>query len=82
LIPLSLDKKDFESVPIKSDFNKENNYYIGKLSKLSTVNKLSQLEGLDIAFVDGLIYEGKTSIEWLGKILTIDIAKKKVFIEE
>lgn len=82
LTPLSLDKKDFKSVPIKSDFNKENNYYIGKLSKLSTVNKLSQLEGLDIAFVDGLIYEGKTSIEWLGKILTIDIAKKKIFIEE
>lgn len=54
----------------------------GKLSKLSTVNKLSQLEGLDIAFVDGLIYEGKTSIEWLGKILTINIAKKKIFIEE
>lgn len=80
--PLALSKADFKSIPVKSDFKKENNYYIGKLSKVNTVNKLSQLEGLDVAFVDGLIYEGKTSIDWLGKILTIDIAKKKIFVTE
>ena len=80
--PLALSKAHFKSIPVKSDFKKENNYYIGKLSKVNTVNKLSQLEGLDVAFVDGLIYEGKTSIDWLGKILTIDIAKKKIFVTE
>ena len=80
--PLALSKAHFKSIPVKSDFKKENNYYIGKLSKVSTANKLSQLEGLDVAFVDGLIYEGKTSIDWLGKILTIDIAKKKIFVTE
>lgn len=80
--PLVLNKVDFKTVPITSDFKKQNNYYIGKLAKLNTVNKLRKLEGLDVAFVDGLIYEGKTSIDWLGKVLTIDIAKKKIFIAE
>jgi len=28
------------------------------------------------------IYEGKTSIDWLGPVLTIDIAKKKIFIAD
>ena len=56
--------------------------YIGKLAQLNTVNNLHKLEGLDVAFVDGLIYEGKTSIDWLGKVLTIDLARKKIFIEE
>lgn len=79
---LALNKADFKTVPVKSDFNKENNYYIGKLSKLSTVNKLRKQDGLDVAFVDGLIYEGKTSIDWLGKVLTIDIPNKKIYIAE
>ncbi|HEY0298749.1 MAG TPA: retropepsin-like aspartic protease [Arachidicoccus sp.] len=82
LDPLGLNKADFKSVPITSDFKKQNNYYIGKLAKLSTLNHLQKLSDLDVAFVDGLIYEGKTSIDWLGKILTIDIAKKKIFIVE
>lgn len=80
--PLSLNKKDFKAVPVTSDFKKQNNYYIGKLSKLATVGNLRTLQGIDMAFVDGLIYEGKTSINWLGRVLTIDIAKKKIYIGE
>lgn len=79
---LDLKREDFKVIPIKSDFKKENNYYIGKLSKINTTNKLCKVENLDAAFIDGLIYEGKTSIDWLGHILTIDIAKKKIFIAD
>ncbi|MCX8530883.1 aspartyl protease family protein [Chryseobacterium luquanense] len=79
---LALNKSDFKAVPIKSDFKKENNYYIGKLSTISTLNKLRKVENLDAAFIDELIYEGKTSIDWLGHVLTIDIAKKKIFIAD
>ncbi|MCD9856730.1 aspartyl protease family protein [Epilithonimonas sp. JDS] len=79
---LALNKSDFKAVPIKSDFKKENNYYIGKLSKINTANQLRKVENTDAAFVDGLIYEGKTSIDWLGHVLTIDIAKKKIFIAD
>ncbi len=80
--PLHLNKADFKIVPITSDFKKQNNYYMGKLAKLNAPNGLHQIEGLDVAFVDGLIYEGKTGIDWLGKVLTIDIAKRKIFIKE
>ena len=80
--PLTLNKADFKIIPVTSDFKKQNNYYIGKLNRLTTKNKLLTLELPDVAFVDGLIYEGKTSIDWLGKVLTIDIAKKKLFIVE
>ncbi len=80
--PLSLNKKDLKAVPVKSDFNKQNNYYVGKLSKLSTTGNLRSIENFDMAFVDGLIYEGKTSIDWLGQVITIDLAKKKIFIAQ
>jgi hypothetical protein len=82
IAPLLLDKTTLKAVPIKSDFNKQNNYYFGKLAKLSTLNGLSAAKDLNVAFVDGLIYEGKTSIDWLGKVLTIDIARKKIFIAQ
>lgn len=80
--PLGLDKNDLKAIPITSEFNKENNYYLGKLSRMHTVNRERSLEDINVAFVEGLIYEGKTSIEWLGKILTIDIPKKKIFIQD
>jgi len=82
LEPLGLDKANFKTVPITSDFKKQNNYYIGKLAKLNVANNPHPLENMDVAFVDGLIYEAKTSIEWLGKVLTIDIPNKKIFIGE
>lgn len=82
LEPLKLDKENFMSAPVTSDFEQQNNYYFGKLKRLTTDKNFHNLENLEVAFVDGLIYEGKTSIEWLGKILTIDIANKKIFIEK
>ena len=82
LDPLKLNKSAFKTVPVKSDFKKENNFYIGTLARLETTNNLTRAENLNVAFVDGLIYEGKTSIDWLGKILTIDLARKKIFIAE
>lgn len=78
---LALNKTDFKIKPIKGEFNKENNFYIGKLRKLEIQN-VSTLDTINVAFVDGLIHEGKTGIDWLGKILTIDLAKKKIFIAE
>jgi hypothetical protein len=79
---LHLKKENFRKVPVKSEFKKDNNYYFGRIRKLNTVGGLSGLADLKGAFVDGLIYEGKTSLDWLGKILTIDIGKKKIFIGE
>lgn len=81
---LSINKDTFEKKAIKSEFNPkvENYFYIGKSNDLSTINNFSFVKDFNVVFVDGLIYEGKTSINWLGKVLTIDIFKKKIFIED
>lgn len=79
---LGLDKANFTVKPIKGDFNKENNFYLGKMQSIALPENLSSVTDFNVAFVDGLIYEGKTGIDWLGNVLTIDLAKKKIFIEE
>lgn len=78
---LGLDKADFDSITVKSDFGKSNVNYKGKIKSLSTVNKIIAIQDLNVSFVEGLIYDGKTSIDWIGKILTIDIPQKKIFIK-
>jgi hypothetical protein len=82
LTALGLDKMDFKEVPITSDFNKKNNYYIGKLQQFSLPDQSAKQSDINVAFVDGLIYEGKTSIEWLGNVITIDLLEKKIYISE
>ena len=37
-------------------------------------------EGINASFVEGLIYDGIVSINWLGKLLTIDLAKSEMLI--
>jgi hypothetical protein len=78
---LGLDKADFDSITVKSDFGKSNVNYKGKINSLSTVNKIIAIQDLNVSFVEGLIYDGKTSIDWIGKISTIDIPQKKIFIK-
>lgn len=82
--PLNLKSDTFRNMPRKSEIKKgvQSYFYIGNIKKIETTNKLMQLEKPSVAFVDGLIYEGKTSLDWLGKVLTIDIAKKKIFVGE
>ncbi|MCT4288122.1 hypothetical protein HZP25_15555 [Elizabethkingia anophelis] len=81
---LSVNKDTFEIKAIKSEFNPkvQNYFYIGISSDLSTINNTSLVKDFNVVFVDGLIYEGKTSINWLRKVLTIDISKKEIFIED
>lgn len=33
-----------------------------------------------VTFVDGLIYEGKTSINWLGRKIGISLKQQKIYI--
>lgn len=84
LAPLNLRYDSFRNMPRKSDFKKgiQNYFYLGPIKKLATENKMVVLEKPSVAFVDGLIYEGKTSLDWLGKVITIDVSKKKIFIGE
>jgi hypothetical protein len=79
---LGLNKADFKVIEAKSDFNnsKSNKVYMGSVAEISTVNNLAKIEKPNARFVDGLIYEGITGIEWLGKKITISIPDKKIYI--
>jgi hypothetical protein len=79
---LGLSKADFKVVEAKSDFNNEksNKVYNGSVAEISTVNGLAKVQNPKARFVDGLIYEGITGIDWIGKKITISIPDKKIYI--
>lgn len=81
---LGLDKSTFTATPMKNNFKPEqqNNMYSGQIGQIRTTDGLCQKEMPKVTFVDGLIYEGKTSIEWLGSKLTFDLANKKIYIRK
>lgn len=79
---LGLNKADFKTIEAKSDFNNEksNKVYNGSVAEIATVNGLAKVENPKARFVDGLIYEGITGIDWIGKKITISIPDKKIYI--
>lgn len=79
---LALDKANFKITEVKSEFNnsKSNKIYSGSINRISLENNLAEVKNPKVNFFDGFIYEGKTSIEWLGKKIAISIADKKIYI--
>ncbi|RXK83483.1 retropepsin-like aspartic protease [Filimonas effusa] len=82
--PLSIDTAGMQVISRKSEFDtlKTNRYYIGALKSITTENGVSKKESPRVVFVEGLIYEGLTSINWLGKKIAISIPEKKIYIIE
>jgi len=67
-----------------STFNKNigNMFYISNLDKISLYSAPSvQTEKVKASFLKGLIYDGITCINWLGKQITIDIPDKEMIIK-
>ncbi|GAA4781548.1 hypothetical protein GCM10023231_06400 [Olivibacter ginsenosidimutans] len=81
---LSIKRSTLDSIEKKSEFNanKISKMYIGKLAEIATENKEAKIENPSVNFVQGLIYEGKMSIAWLGKKITISIPEKRIYIAE
>ncbi|MET3038290.1 hypothetical protein ABXT08_19560 [Chryseobacterium sp. NRRL B-14859] len=79
---LKLNKDNFKTKEAKSDFNeaKSNKVYTGSIEEISTENGLAKVQNLKARFVEGLIYEGITGIDWIGKKITISIPDKKIYI--
>lgn len=77
---LKLDQTKLELGEKKSEFNPTiiNKFYRGTIQSIS--NKFAKVENPKVVFIDGLIYEGKTSINWLGKKIGISLKQKKIFI--
>lgn len=80
--PLQLDSTQFDIHDKKSEFDstKSNKFLIGTIASIKTENDLAEVVNPKTVFVEGLIYEGKTSIEWLGKKISISLPEKKIFI--
>lgn len=81
---LSVDKTTLDSVEKKSEFNanKITKTYRGRLTEITTESKAAKVENPTVNFIQGLIYEGKMSIAWLGKKINISIPEKKLYIIE
>lgn len=79
---LELDKSAFKVIEKKSEFDstKVNRIYTGSISRIATENNLAGVENPPVFFVEGLIYEGKTSIEWLGRKIAISLPDKRIYI--
>lgn len=79
---LDLDKSAFERTTKQSEFDpaKSNVFYRGKLPAMQTENGYGKSENLTALFVEGMIYEGKTGIDWLGKKIIISIPEKRIYL--
>lgn len=79
---LNLDTKNMQIIEKESEFNKsvKTKIYKGSISQIS--NEYATLKDQNVMFVENLIYEGKTSINWLGNKIVISIKNKKIYILE
>ncbi|MCO5248051.1 MAG: aspartyl protease family protein [Chitinophagales bacterium] len=77
---LHLDSSKLDLVVKESEFNPniKTKFYKGSVQSIS--NQYASVENPNVVFVEDLIYEGKTSINWLGKKIGISLKNKKIYI--
>ena len=77
---LELDPTKLEVTERASEFNPQikTKYAKGHIESIS--NSFTKVEDPTVFFVEGLIYEGKTSINWLGKKLGFNLKEKKIYL--
>lgn len=77
---LDIKKENLQVIENKSEFNPDliTKFYKGNIGSIST--SFATVENPAVFFVEGLIYEGKTSINWLGKKLGFNLKDKKIYI--
>ncbi len=83
-----MDDLGIDSTKIDSEYrpsffkpDKGNTYYFTSLSQMSDAGKNVLVKNFKATFIDGLIYEGIMSIDWIGKKITIDMADEKLFVQ-
>ncbi len=77
---LGVKKEDLQRIEKKSEFNPALTSIFYKGSVNSVSNSFAKVDKPHVLFVEGLIYEGKTSINWLGKKLGFNLKEKKIYI--
>ncbi|MGB3775065.1 MAG: retropepsin-like aspartic protease [Leeuwenhoekiella sp.] len=83
-----LENFKLDSTAIKSEFRPSyfdpeegNMYHFVEMQHLSDINKNVIKKNFQATFIEGLIYEGIMGINWIGDILTIDIANKRLLVK-
>jgi len=59
-----------------------NNFFITQVSKFSDAAKNVSTNEFRAIFIEGLIYEGIMSVNWIGKKITIDIPNKRIIVQK
>ena len=79
---LGIDQTKLEISERKSEFDEKiiTKFYRGTVNTIS--NQFVTLKNPKVVFVEGLIYEGKTSINWFGNRIGISLKNKKMYILE
>lgn len=79
---LGVDSSHTKNQSIPSPFvpTQGNRYYGTTLSKISTGKSPHAVHDIRATFIEGLIYEGITSLNWLGNMITIDIPNRRMVI--
>lgn len=79
---LRINKNELEISEKKSEFDDTivTKFYRGVINSIS--NQYVTLDKPKVIFVEGLIYEGKTSINWFGEKIGISLKTKKMYILE
>lgn len=77
---LGMDKTKLEMSERKSEFDEKTStkFYRATLNSIS--NQFVTLNQPKVVFVEGLIYEGKTGINWFGNKIGISLKNKKIYI--
>ncbi|RYF24477.1 MAG: hypothetical protein EOO42_05720 [Flavobacteriales bacterium] len=77
---LGIERDKLKLTERKSEFdeNLKTKFYSGEIASIA--NQFVMLNQPKVTFVDGLIYEGKTSINWFGKKIGISLKQKKMYI--
>lgn len=59
-----------------------NNFFITQVSEFNDAGKNISINDFRAIFIEGLIYEGIMSVNWIGKKITIDIPNKRLIIQK
>ncbi|MEN5055862.1 retropepsin-like aspartic protease [Sphingobacterium kitahiroshimense] len=81
--PLSIDTVKANKLVIPSEFNPEVKTIIYQTNIKSITSKASstvQCQNVKASFIDGLIYDGIVSLNWIGKRITFDLIRREMIV--
>ncbi|MCB0508488.1 MAG: retropepsin-like domain-containing protein [Bacteroidetes bacterium] len=81
---LNIDTSNVKKIERESMFKSGyyNTHYFTKVNQLSDINNNVITKQINAQFITGLIYEGIVGINWIGSIITFDLANKRLIVKK